>query len=267
MTSAGGAEERFDVDRHPRSAHLDAVSGTEPTFEAAVAEVTAASGPTARVFGVDTRGLRSVAILPGAFNPPTLAHLELARAARDRGFDAVLFSVGTRTIDKENALGLSVAERLDVLSRLCRHEPRLGVVVQNRGLYVEQAEAIGALLGPDCEITFVVGMDKVPQIFDPRYYDDVERSLSALFAGARLLVAARGALDRDALDRWLEAAHARPHAARLDWLELDPRWRDVSATAVRERLARGEIPVEDLPPVVAEFVRARHAAFTKPRRA
>lgn len=241
------------------------MSVPESAFEAAVAEVTAARGPTARAFGVDARGLRSVAILPGAFNPPTLAHLELARAARERGFDAVLFSVGTRTIDKEDAGGLSVAERLEVLSRLCGPEPRLGVVVQNRGLYVEQAEAVGTLVGRDCEITFVVGMDKVPQIFDPRYYDDVEGSLAALFARARLLVAARGALDRDALDRWLEAAQARPHAARLDWLELDPRWRDVSATAVRERLARGEIPAEALPPVVAEFVRSRREAFAKPR--
>jgi nicotinic acid mononucleotide adenylyltransferase len=226
-----------------------------------VAEVNAAAVPTARVFGMEPGALRSVAILPGAFNPPTLAHVALARAALGHGFDAALFSIGTRTIDKEDAAGLSIVDRLDVLSRICRSEKRLGVVLQNRGLYVEQADAVGSALPSGCEITFVVGMDKVPQIFDPRYYDDVDAALANLFARAKLLVAARGHLDRDALLALLEEEHAKPHAEGLGWLELAPKWRAISATAVRERLVLGEIPAELLPPEVAAFLETRLAAF------
>ena len=236
-------------------------------LRASVAEVAAAPAPTARVFGIDAGTLRSVAILPGAFNPPTRAHVELARAASAHGFDAVLFSLGIRTIDKEDAAGLSTVERLEILLRLCRTKARLGVALQNRGLYLEQAEAIGSVLPSRCEITFVVGMDKVPQIFDSRYYENVETALATLFARARLMVAARADLDRDALARWLEETHAKPHAERLGWLELDPRWRTISATAVRERLARGEIPGEWLPPEVVSFLETRLTAFSAAHRA
>jgi hypothetical protein len=49
-----------------------------------------------------------VGILCGAFNPPTLAHIELARRAKE-GFklDHVLFTMSRITIDKEKVEGLS----------------------------------------------------------------------------------------------------------------------------------------------------------------
>src|SRR5439155_697733 len=75
-------------------------------------------------------------------------------------------------------------------------EDRFGALLQNRGLYAEQALAIREAWPALEELTFVVGMDKVAQIFDRRYYDDFESSLAALFRYSRLLVAARGSLDR-----------------------------------------------------------------------
>jgi nicotinic acid mononucleotide adenylyltransferase len=203
----------------------------------------------------------SFAVLPGAYNPPTRAHLALADAARARGFDRVLFSLGTITLDKRES-GLALDERLHLLAEITSGQEGLGVVLHNRGLYAEQAEALRRAC-PGVELfTFVVGMDKVGQIFDARYYRDLESSLAALFDRARLLVAPRGALDHAAFASLLADEPARRYADRVDWLELDPRWRALSATAVRERMARGEPAAEWLPEPVARYLRQRGPIFT-----
>lgn len=234
-------------------------------LRALVADVAAAPTPRARIVHAADPAPRRVAVFPGAFNPPTLAHLMLATTVRDLGFDVVAFALATRTIDKEDARGLAVEERLALLAAMAAGEERLGALVQNRGLYAEQALAVRSAWPVLDDLAFVVGMDKVAQIFEPRYYADYERSLATLFANARLLVAARGALDRAALERLLAAAPASGHRSRVEWIELDPRWRDVSATAVRERLRLGEVPDEWLPAVVARHLRAHPDRFSGSR--
>jgi len=224
----------------------------------AVEAVRASQHPTARLITA-TPAVGPLAVMPGAYNPPTRAHLALAEAARTRGFDVVLFSLGTVTLDKPET-GLALHERLQLLAKIAEGREGLGVVLQNRGLYAEQAEALRALPGVD-QVTFVVGMDKVEQIFDRAYYRDFAGTLERLFAGARLLVAARGTLDRRAFDARLAAEPARRFVDRIDWLALDPRWRPISATAVRERLARGEIPREWLPEAVEHYLRRRDPVF------
>jgi len=229
-----------------------------------VSEVAAVSSPHARVLHPPDAEPRRAAVFPGAFNPPTLAHLALARAARDRGFDLVTFALATRTIDKEDAGGLALDERLELLRAIAVGEDGLGALVQNRGLYAEQAEAIQKAWPTLEELTFVVGMDKVAQLDDRRYVADFEGSVATLFRRARLLVAARGSLDRRALDELIaREPAARRHAARIDWLELDTRWRELSATAVRERLERGEVPDEWLPAPVARYLREHPGRFNR----
>jgi nicotinamide-nucleotide adenylyltransferase len=215
--------------------------------------------PTARLV-TPLPDIRSLAVIPGAYNPPTKAHLALATAALEQPFDGVAFSVGTVTIDKPQS-GLGLDERLHLLAEICRDEPRWGVVLHNRGLYAEQAEALRRSFPKIQRLAFVVGMDKIGQIFDPRYYADAERSFGDLFDRARLLVAARAKQDRASLETLLERGPARPFAHRIEWLELDAEVRDVSATAIRERLARGEPVSEWLPPSVERYLRGRGAIF------
>jgi nicotinic acid mononucleotide adenylyltransferase len=234
------------------------MSTANDVWRRAVEEIRTREAPTARLVTA-TPAVGSLAVMPGAYNPPTRAHLALAEAARDRGFGAVLFSLGTVTLDKPET-GLPLHERLQLLAQIAEGRERLGVVLQNCGLYAEQAAALRALPGVD-QLTFVVGMDKIEQIFDPSYYRDFAGTLERLFAGARLLVAARGDRDRRAFDARLAAEPARRFADRIDWLALDSRWRRLSASAVRERLARGEIPSEWLPEPVERHLRRRGAIF------
>ena len=203
-------------------------------------------------------GCRYVGVLPGSFNPPTNAHWALADSAlASAGLDAVLFLLSVRTVDKERVTGLRLEDRLIALGRLIGDRPNLAAVVTNRGLYVDQAAALrSTLLLPPAEIIFLVGFDKIVQIFDPKYYQDRDTALRRLFAEARILVAPRqGQTERD-LATLLDRPENRPFAAWVDPLSLPPGAidPDLSATDVREAIAAGR-PLSGVPPAVAEFLR------------
>src|SRR5689334_10477968 len=76
--------------------------------------------PTARVLwpgSSEPHAWRRVGLLCGSFNPLTLAHTELAGQARSvAGLDVVLFTLATVTIEKERVTGLSLEDRLLLLT-------------------------------------------------------------------------------------------------------------------------------------------------------
>jgi nicotinic acid mononucleotide adenylyltransferase len=152
-----------------------------------------AAPPTARILSSGFPPLvRRVGILCGSFNPLTLAHTELAdRASETFGLDRVLFTLAKVTVDKEQVTGLGLEDRLLLLSLYAERHDSIGVALVNRGLYVDQAQAFRSLLGPHVELQFIVGMDKLVQILDPRYYQDREAALRQLFALSSLIVANR----------------------------------------------------------------------------
>ena len=225
--------------------------GASTGLEEVLTEVSSAADPAARLLDVPSGELRSVAAFPGAFNPPTGAHHALAGAAGARGFDAVFFSLGTITLDKA-AGGIPLAGRLGLLRALAAGLPRTGVAVHNQGLYSGMAEALRAAMPSVKDLVFVIGMDKAPQLFDARYYDDPEASLSELFSRARFLVAPRDRQSRRDFDALLERPEARRWADRFDWLDLADRWHDHSATRVR---AGDPEAIAALPEAVADYVR------------
>ncbi|MDP8924504.1 MAG: hypothetical protein M3O34_16740, partial [Chloroflexota bacterium] len=180
---------------------------------------------------------RSVALLPGSFNPPTVAHLALARAGLERGADAALFSLATRTVDKEVVTGAGLEDRLLLLELLAARDPRLGVLLVNRGLYVDQAAAVRAAFPGLREVVFLVGHDKIVQIFDPRYYDDRDAALERLFGLARFLVAPRAEAGPGELAALLDRPENRRFASAVRPLDIAPMLRDVASSAVRARVA------------------------------
>ena len=102
-----------------------------------------------------------------------------------------MFAVATRTIDKERAEGALLEDRLLVLKLEARARRDWAVALVNRGLYVDQAELFRGALPGLRDLTFLVGFDKIVQIFDPRYYDDREAALGRLFGLASFAVAPR----------------------------------------------------------------------------
>ena len=234
-------------------------------FREALENVEAAGAPAALLVGGPDRieGGR-VGILPGSFNPPTVAHLELAGAARRRfDLDRVVFSLSSVIVDKERPEGLCREDRLLLLSLLARERPWAAVGVVNRGLYSEQAPAFRACFDAVEQVWFIVGMDKVLQIFDPRYYDDRDRALDALFQYARLIAANRGDWGGEELRALLDQPANIPYRDRVRPLTLSPRLKHQASSAVRRGVPDGSSFEDALPEVARNFIAAA-GAFRDP---
>ncbi len=236
-------------------------------FRRLVQSLDPAAAPAAVVVHPDGEGGR-VGVLPGSFNPLSSAHTLLAEAPLGLGLvDGVFFLLAVRTVDKEQPEGLSLPDRLWILTDYCRPRSGLGVVLTNRGLYVEEAEALRAgPVPPERELWFLVGFDKIVQIFDPRYYADREAALRRLFALSRFYVAPRSGRTEADLAEFLSRPENRPFAPYVRYLPLPPERHDpyLSATAVRQALAAGALPAEALPAEARRFIEAT-GAFRPPR--
>ena len=220
-----------------------------------------AAPPTARLLHPQAVvPLRRIGILCGSFNPLTVAHTELAaRACQVFQLERVFFTLAKVTVDKEQVTGLGLEDRLLLLSLYAQQRDYVGVAVVNRGLYFEQAQALRALLGEQSELSFVVGMDKLVQILDPRYYQDREAALRQLFALTSLIVANRGDLDQESCTQLLDRPENRPYHSHICFFRLPAAMADLSATAIRNALAAGEEVSDQVPAETAVFLAETHA--------
>lgn len=189
-----------------------------------------------------------ILLLPGAFNPLTLAHLALAESAiQASGSNVLYFVLSTATINKEQTERASLIDRLLLLGLVAQREGFLGTLVTNRGLYVEQAEAATTIFQGAKDLRFVVGFDKIAQIFDPRYYSDKEVALKRLFALAQLLVAPRGSHEASDVVTLMQQPENQPFQSAVHLLPLPTDVRDISSSQIRAAF-------EQQPPVALDAV-------------
>src|SRR5205807_5433915 len=129
-----------------------------------------------------------LAILPGAFNPPTRAHLAMADAALTMA-DEVLFAL-PRTFPHKEYTGSQFETRLEWLRAALAGYPRFSLAVTEGGLFIEIAQEARTEYGVDTELFFVCGRDAAERIvgWDYGEGDGIHKQLES-FA---LLVAARG---------------------------------------------------------------------------
>ncbi|NOT57214.1 MAG: hypothetical protein HOP18_21640 [Deltaproteobacteria bacterium] len=232
----------------------------------AVATLELGAPPTTRLVSPERVTVpRRVGILCGSFNPLTLAHTELAEGALAAfALDTVFFTLAKVTVDKEQVTGMSLEDRLLLLSFFAERHDQMGVALVNRGLYFEQAQAFRTLLGQEVALYFLVGMDKLLQIFDPRYYHDRDAALEQLFAISSLIVANRGDMDEGNFSRLLERPENRRFRAHVQFFTLSAAVTDLSATALRDALAAGQPIDSQVPPETMAFI-AETRAFAPPR--
>lgn len=105
-----------------------------------------------------------VGAYPGTFNPPTVAHVAVARAALEqRGLDRVVLVLNRRPIDKEHVEVPTFDDRLTVVRAVAADEGAwLDVAVTEHRLLVDIAQGFDVL---------IMGADKWHQVIDPVYYD------------------------------------------------------------------------------------------------
>jgi nicotinic acid mononucleotide adenylyltransferase len=156
-----------------------------------------------------------VGVYPGSFNPPTVAHLAVARAAVQRvGLDRLDLCVSEQPLGKDDVRVPSLDDRMAVLRAVAADRPWLGVRLTAHRLLADIAEGYDAL---------VVGADKWAQLLDPAWYGgslaERDRCLARL---PTVLVVGRPPhpVPDPADDRWIR-------------LDIDPRHGAVSSTAVR----------------------------------
>jgi nicotinic acid mononucleotide adenylyltransferase len=191
-----------------------------------------------------------VALLPASFDPLTVGHAALADAAlRERSAVVLLYSV--RTLPKEGEAGaplLAEIDRVRSMEAFVAGRPGALVAVTSASLLVDQAEA-AAVAFPGAAVQVLAGSDKVVQLVDPRWYDDVDAALARLFAAAVVRYAVRGGDDPVELRR----LGAR-WPGRLVPIDVDPGVTDVSSRDVRERHRRGDDVSELVPPEIRPFL-------------
>jgi nicotinate-nucleotide adenylyltransferase len=179
-------------------------------------------------------------ILPGTFNPVTIAHVALARAALETVGEVVF--VLPRAFPHKEYSGASFTDRVEMLRLAADSEPAFSVAAAGGGgLFVEIAEECRADYGPDVRLTFLCGRDAAERIVEWDY--GRFGAVAEMLAGFDLLVAERG------------GGYEPPPGLRaaVSCLNVGREVDSVSATEVRRRIAHGE-PWEHLVP---EAVRDR----------
>jgi nicotinic acid mononucleotide adenylyltransferase len=205
---------------------------------------------------------RGVIIFPGSFNPPTTAHIALLKQAqkfaRQQQRSLQLYAAFSKhTVDKESVERPLLLDRVLLLQHLLRNRlPDAGIMLFNRGLYVEQAEAVRRSFPRVRRIVFLIGFDKIVQIFDPRYYQDRDAALTELFHLAEFLVAPRGNDGEKELVALLQQPQNVRFAHYVHPLPFNAIYRNVSSTAIRRQAGGSDV---DVPREVRQFMRETRA--------
>jgi len=185
---------------------------------------------------------RSLGILPAAFNPPTRAHLALARAALGT-VDEVLF-VLPRQFPHKQYEGATFDERVEMLLAATHQEPRFSIAASERGLFVDIAEECREAYGEAVRMMFICGRDAAERIVSWDYGEP--DAFQRMIAQFELLVAPRD-------------GHYEPPAEiwdRVSILEVDDGIGFISASGVRERLRAGAPWEHFVPAEIVPLIRA-----------
>jgi nicotinate-nucleotide adenylyltransferase len=182
-----------------------------------------------------------VALFPGTWNPPTVAHVDIARMAGRRA-DEVIWIL-PRVFPHKGFEGVGFDARREMLETLTRQHAGFSAAVSDGGLYAEMAAEARDYFGPDAGISLVLGRDAAERIAAWDYgaagvFDDFVRR-------HRLLVA----------DRSGEYEPAEHHRERISRLPMESTWDEVSSSEVRRRIASGEDWSALVPQAIAAIVR------------
>lgn len=184
---------------------------------------------------------RVLALLPGAWNPPTRAHLTLAHAALAIADEAVF--VLPRALPHKEFAGPSPETRLEWLDVLARQHPSFSAARSEGGLFLEMARE--ARRAGAAEVWVVCGADAAERIAGWPYPEGLEIE-SQLENDYGLLVAPRAS-------EWTPPPHL---AHRVRPLAVGAELQTISSSLVRTLISQGK-PWHELVPEELRDVLAR----------
>lgn len=185
-----------------------------------------------------------LALFGGTFDPIHNAHLAVARAAADHfQLDRVLLIPNAIPPHKQRQTTAGYAHRLAMVELAAQADPRFAASRleegQEKSYSILTIERVRGELGPEAQLFFLIGADAFSEIETWFRWRDV-------LAQVEFIVLSRPGYSCDIPEG------ARVHL--LETLQLD-----VSSTAIRRALARGEAPPE-LPPAVLQYIR-QHSLY------
>lgn len=179
---------------------------------------------------------RRLALLAGAWNPPTRAHLALALASLAHAGGCAL--VLPRVFPHKTVPEAEWRARLGWISALARTDPRLAAAVSEGGLFVEMAREARSC-GAE-QVFLVCGKDAAERIVGWDY--GAGPAIDEQLAEFEMLVAARGG-------QYSPPARLRQ---RVRPLEIGADWQAVSSSEVRRRAECGGDWRALVPDLIAE---------------
>jgi len=192
--------------------------------------------------------------LSASFNPLTTAHVWLIQeASRIFPPDEVLLLLARANVDKP-VEGFPLERRLSLLVRFAESRVTFSVAACSHGRFVDKAEAIRRHYPAGTRLAFIVGFDTLARLFDPKYYADLNASLSALFGASEFIAANRTPDPPEAVTSFLARPDVAPYAHRIRVIQLPAEIAAVSATQVRARLARSESVTGLVPPEILHLL-------------
>lgn len=169
---------------------------------------------------------RALAIFPGAFNPPTRAHLALAEAALAQA-DEVLFVI-PRRFPHKSFDGASLENRLRMVEAVIEPHPRFSLGLSEGGLFSEIAAECRREYGPGVALRILCGADAARRFLEWDY--GRPGAAAEMLQEFELLVAPRG-------ERFDPPQALR---SRIHPISVPPEYQEDSATEVRLRIAAGQ---------------------------
>ncbi|WP_310734575.1 nicotinate-nucleotide adenylyltransferase [Azohydromonas caseinilytica] len=190
--------------------------------------------------------MRRIGLLGGTFDPPHLAHLALARQAREElRLDELRWLPAGQPWQKlaQGRAPSAAAHRVAMLKLLLQGEP--GFVIDERELHrsgpsysIDTLRELASEL-PGAQLFFVVGQDQYARLHTWRDWRDMLKLVTLAVAG-----------------RAGDAPRAPPEVAavphRIETLALPPM--AVASTDIRARAARGEDLSSLVGPAVAAYI-------------
>jgi hypothetical protein len=161
------------------------------------------------------------AVYPGTFDPPTIAHLHIARTAiAQLGLGRIDLTISSLTLGKDDGRLSPIDDRLTELDELVASDTTISVRSTAASLIVDIAEGYDVI---------VVGADKWSQVIDPVWYGGVAERDEALLRLPLVALAPRPPWPIPAPG----SATMPPDGVEFVVLDIDPLHHEVSATAVR----------------------------------
>lgn len=228
----------------------------------------AISDPTASIGestggSADGMGLR-VGVLDSSFNPPTKAHSALLTAtAAKLNLDGYLLMISTLNADKGAVRSQSdttsivlpkLEGRLAMMSALAEEIQEvfkgqtlgneLAIAVTDKALFIDKAHDLQTLFkGRRLRSFFILGIDTVTRMFNPKYYSDMDKELGKFFDGSSIVYSHRhGNPSFDDFINGLPEGAAKETSKRfakhLVPITIAPELETVSSTQARDLVAQ-----------------------------